>query len=239
MTHAPEPTRATIEDTIAALLTRRLDGDVELVTTNNRVRLVSYRKHRAHVEVRISRRLMALGEQVVEPIVGFVCDAPEARQQLRGLYAQIPASTSRPRSRPAMVPRGLCHDLEVLLRRESLSAFGEPTSGVDITWGVARRLRRPQRSIRLGTYHFERHFIRIHPRLDHPEVPEWFVGFVIFHELLHHRLGTETRGGRRVLHSPAFREAEARHPRYRDAQAWERHELPKLLRGRGKWRAVR
>lgn len=239
MPPAADTSRVAIEDTIAAMLERRLDGEFELVTTNNRVRLVSYRKRRTHVEVRVSRRLLALGDQVVEPIVGFVCDAPEARERLRGLYAQLPSSASTPRPRPPMSPRGTWHDLRAILRRESLGAFGESADTVDITWGAARRRWQPQRSIRLGTYHFEHHFIRIHPRLDHPEVPEWFVGFVVFHELLHHHLGVATRGGRRVLHPPAFREAESRHPRYCDAQEWERLELPKLLRGRGKWRMSR
>ena len=67
-------------------------------------------------------------------------------------------------------------------------------------------------------------------------MPEWFVGFVVFHELLHHRLGVSVRGGRRVIHSREFRTLEASHPRYQDAQQWERTVLPELLRGRGLWR---
>ncbi|MDP6946078.1 MAG: hypothetical protein QF464_18155 [Myxococcota bacterium] len=220
---------------VAASLTRalghRMNDRVTLVPTNNRVRLVSYRRRRGQLEVRVSRRLMALGDEVVEPIVGFVCDAPGGRERLRRLYQLLPDAPARPQSRPTLSPRGEIYDLAAIAREESMRAFGEPTD-VDITWGPRRRLRRAQRSIRLGTYHFEHAFIRIHRRLDDPAVPEWFVGFVVFHELLHHRIGAVKRRGRRVLHPPAFRLAEATHPRYREAMIWEERELPKLLRAR-------
>lgn len=232
MTSAAEHSQlgASVADALLVQLAERLDVPVTLVRTRNRVRLVSYRKLCGAVEVRVSHRLLELGLGTISPIVAFVCEIPDAREELRGLYAALPPVPSRPRSRPSMVPLGEVHDLRRILCEESTRAFGAPLA-LDITWGPRRRRWKPQRSIRLGAYHFDQGYIRIHRRLDHPAVPDWFVGFVVFHELLHHRFGASNRGGRRILHPPAFRRAEAEHPRYLDARAWERAQLPKLLRG--------
>ena len=49
--------------------------------------------------------------------------------------------------------------------------------------------------------------------------------------MLHHHLGgVPDAAGRTVYHSRAFREAEARYPQQREALAWEKANLPHLLR---------
>jgi len=49
--------------------------------------------------------------------------------------------------------------------------------------------------------------------------------------MLHHRMGgVPDRAGRTVYHTRAFREAEARFPHHRQALAWEKENLPELLR---------
>ena len=73
--------------------------------------------------------------------------------------------------------------------------------------------------------------IRIHPVLDRPTVPRFFLESVVHHEMLHHQLGgVSDRAGRTVYHTRAFREAEARFPHHRAALAWEKEHLPELLR---------
>lgn len=95
--------------------------------------------------------------------------------------------------------------------------------------------------MRLGSYIPAVPYVRVHRALDHPAVPTWYLGFVIFHELLHHQLGRQTgcppgegahgggRGGR--WHHEAFRRAEQAHPRFHDARRWEGVNVPRLLAG--------
>jgi len=54
---------------------------------------------------------------------------------------------------------------------------------------------------------------------------------VVYHEMLHHHLGGVPDAlGRTVYHTRAFREAEARYPWHSQALAWEKENLPRLLR---------
>src|SRR5262249_23445583 len=100
-----------------------------------------------------------------------------------------------------------------------------------ITWGKAAAIRR--RSIKLGSYHANEKLIRIHPALDQSFVPAYFVEFVVFHEMLHERLGTKLRmDGRRCVHPPEFRALEARFPHAAAALKWEKDNINRLLRYR-------
>ncbi len=83
----------------------------------------------------------------------------------------------------------------------------------------------------LGTYSADLGLIRIHPALDQPFVPDFFVESVVHHEMLHERHGTGVSPtGRRILHSPAFRAEERQHPDYTRARTWERKHIHLLLR---------
>jgi len=83
----------------------------------------------------------------------------------------------------------------------------------------------------IGSYDPVLGLVRIHPVLDRPEVPLFFLESVVYHEMLHHHLGgVPDRGGRTVYHTRAFRQAEGRYPLLREALAWEKENLPELLR---------
>jgi hypothetical protein len=81
------------------------------------------------------------------------------------------------------------------------------------------------RSITFGTYHRDKHLIRIHPFLSHPKVPYFFVEFVVFHEFLHAQcLPTRSRG-RNLIHTLEFKLKEKEHQFYQEALDWKRQSL--------------
>jgi hypothetical protein len=62
-------------------------------------------------------------------------------------------------------------------------------------------------------------------------VPDWFVTFVLKHELLHSVMPSyRDAAGRWVHHGPEFRSREAAWPEFRAALGWERQNLPRLIR---------
>ncbi|MEM8960743.1 MAG: hypothetical protein AAGD38_04630, partial [Acidobacteriota bacterium] len=110
----------------------------------------------------------------------------------------------------------------------------DAVDGISITWGRAPRARgrrrSHRRSIRLGSYCSERRLIRVHRVLDHHDVPAWFVAWVVFHELLHAaEPPTAGSGGRRVVHTAAFRRREQAHPDTERARRWLARHLDVLL----------
>ena len=82
----------------------------------------------------------------------------------------------------------------------------------------------------MGTYSHDERLIRIHPALDQPFVPVYFLEYLVFHEVLHHILPTPMVGGRALYHSPEFRERERSFRHYQRSLEWEKRNLGRLLR---------
>jgi len=82
-----------------------------------------------------------------------------------------------------------------------------------VRWGH-RITRKRRRSIRLGSYNHHTAEIRVHPLLNTPQIPAFFIQSIIHHEYLHHVLGGS--------HNRRFHVHERRFRYYREAQGWIR-----------------
>ena len=89
-----------------------------------------------------------------------------------------------------------------------------------VRWGqqISRKRRR---SIRLGSYNHHTTEIRIHPILNAPGIPKFFIQSVIYHEYLHHVLGPH--------HNRKFHQHERLFRHHRESQEWIRRNLFLLL----------
>jgi hypothetical protein len=120
---------------------------------------------------------------------------------------------------------GRVYDLEKLFSRLNRRHFDGEMSKPVLTWSQRRA-----RSI-LGHHDAAHDTITISKMLDSPDVPEWFVEYILFHEMLHIKHPARIIRGRRYYHTAAFRAEEQRYPGYQQAQEWlervvrKRHEL--------------
>ncbi|HEX7832471.1 MAG TPA: hypothetical protein VF787_22625 [Thermoanaerobaculia bacterium] len=89
-----------------------------------------------------------------------------------------------------------------------------------VRWGQ-QISRKKRRSIRLGSYNHLTAEVRIHPMLDSPNVPAFFIQSVIHHEYLHHVLG--------AAHNRRFHQHERTFRYFRESQEWIRRNLAFLL----------
>jgi hypothetical protein len=89
-----------------------------------------------------------------------------------------------------------------------------------VRWGQ-QISRKKRRSIRLGSYNHHTTEIRIHPILDAPGIPAFFIQSVIYHEYLHHVLGPH--------HNRRFHQHERQFRHHRESQEWIRRNLFLLL----------
>jgi len=133
--------------------------------------------------------------------------------------------------RSPLTTQGDTHDLLALFRILNEKYFGNAVDAL-ITWGKSgsKRLEKPRRSIKLGSYSAVERLIRVHPVLDKAWVPRYFVAYIIFHEMLHHVIPASQGSGRRMLHPPIFMVREREFRDFDRAHAWEKAHIGRLLR---------
>ena len=108
--------------------------------------------------------------------------------------------------------RGNSYDLDKMFAKLNRRYFDSSLEKPTLTWS-----QRKTRSI-LGHHDRVYDTIVISKSLDSTQVPEWFVEFIIYHEMLHMKHAARMIKGRRYYHTAAFRSDERRHERYEDAQ---------------------
>lgn len=108
---------------------------------------------------------------------------------------------------------GEVHDLSASFERVNRMMFGGTMLRPALAWTRSATART------LGLYMFSRDRLVVSKSLDHPDVPELLVDYIMYHELLHKKLGLRRRHGRNQAHTAQFRAEERRFPRYNDAQA--------------------
>jgi hypothetical protein len=130
----------------------------------------------------------------------------------------------RARGRKELGPAGgRTFNLDALFDRLNAEHFGGAIERPRIGWTLRDGWRTH------GHYDAAHGTIALSRTLDDPATPGYVVEFVLYHEMLHIALPAEVRGGKRMHHTRAFRAAEARFPRMREAVAW----LENFGRGNG------
>ncbi len=216
---------------LEAALAQAAGKPLRLVLTDNRSVLLSFRREAGVVFLRLHQMFLHAPEEVVTALAKNLKKRGRAAEGevRRFMNANLHRVRRSPRTMPPLVTGGRAHDLGAVYAALNRRFFGGSLE-VPITWG--RGVGRARRGgLTFGSYDPVLGLIRIHPVLDRAEVPRYFLESVVHHEMLHHHMGgVPDRAGRTVYHTRAFREAEARFPRHQDALAWEKDNLPLLLR---------
>jgi hypothetical protein len=194
-----------------------------------RVRIRVHRNRRTLIRWRVQRDAFEIGVHHAflphpDDVLAVVLHRDdEAWRRLRAL--------PRDDGAPQLATEGHAHDLQALLGPavDAIHWPMGPPSDLVLGWG-RWPTQPPRRNLRLGSCAAgPPPVVRMHPVLDHADVPDYFVGFVIFHELLHLRFPPLVEGRRRVVHPRSFRMAEQRHPDHARATAWETKHVGAML----------
>lgn len=213
---------------------RLLDPEPHVAFYLSRNGTSTVRERDGRLRFRISHRLEAAPEVVLEGVVGLLLskvhrlplgkadkDAVRAyKEYLEASQAAKPQVLGRKHIDPVGTHRSL---LESYLRVSldlGLILPKVPT----LSWSktVARH--------RFGHWDADHNAVVISQVLDDPDVPEFVLDYVLYHELLHimhpAKMGSGTK---RIVHSAAFRREERKFPRWPEAEKW----ITKLARRRG------
>jgi hypothetical protein len=201
------------------------------VTDNKRV-LISQKREGDRLVVRLHHVFLRAEPAVVAAVARYVHRRdPKAGALIDAFLSREHDYLRRSRARRETTARpvGSVHDLDAILDEVASTHFDEPLALPRITWGKRSGARRKRRSIQLGTYEREEALIRIHPALDRDWVPRSYVGFIVYHELLHHVIPPVERAGRLHVHTAEFRKLERRYANFDEARRFEKENLNRLL----------
>jgi len=219
-------------------LRSRLRQRVVLELHDNTHTMITYQRFRGWWRVRVHHMFLAAPEAVLDALADFVQGISSRSSAIldrfiedhKSLIRKVSAAELRKKLR--IDPKGSHHDLGRIFERLNERYFSNAVR-VTITYGAFPRTRRPRKSIRMGSYSAESRIIRIHPALDQPHVPSYFVEWIVFHEMLHHiHRARREANGRRCVHTPEFLAHEQQFHSIKRAQAWENENLESLLRSR-------
>ena len=224
---------------------------VVLSITDNRHSIISHSLKNNVLHARVHHMFLDAPPRVIDALVRYVARDDREASQIVGHYIEA-NGTRLARRRPRAIPlvaRGANHDLLSIFNDLNQRYFNGACHAL-ITWGrrTRRKNRQPRKAIKLGSYSSLERLIRIHPVLDRPWVPRYFVAYVVYHEMLHHMIPS-ARGNarqassniasakgqiaRRVLHPPEFLAREREFRKYERALDWERQHITRLLRASG------
>lgn len=222
-------------ESLKVRLQRLLDIDIELVVNENRSTMLNLlEKQRSFARLSIHKMFLEAPEPVISAIALYVRGSRKDRQ-VRNLVLRefIQSHLSRhdythlvdPKK---LVQQGRCYDLKPLY--DSLNEkYFEGKLDLSLTWyGALRRKRRAR--ITFGLYVSGLRLIKMHRMLDDPFFPEYFVSFVLYHEMLHSVVpGSTDARGRFCFHDKAFKEREKVFEHYLKATEWEKNNKARLF----------
>jgi hypothetical protein len=228
------PVEAIWREALQRRLRSRVAQALRIRVTDNVHTMLSFSRQDGVLEVRLHHMFLVAPDPVIDALASYIRGSDHAAssaldhfiQRHRRLIRRVPAHVRRQRVR--IHARGRYHDLQAIFD-ELDEAFFDGSVDCAITWGPAPRASLPRKSIKLGSYSADARLIRIHPALDQPVVPRYFVSWIVFHEMLHHRHGVSRRGGKRCVHTADFCADEQAYPDYAAARAWEVENLDLLL----------
>lgn len=237
---SPEPNRLlkVWRRVLERRLRTRLKGAVAVEVHDNTHTMLTFQRQRALWRVRVHHMFLVAADDIIQALADYMRHGDaEASATLDRFIERNKAyirrvSPAQMRKRLRLEPAGQHHDLGRIFERLNERYFQGRVDAA-ITYGPAPKVTRPRKSIKMGSYSADSRVIRIHPALDQPVVPRYFVESIVFHEMLHHVYRTR-RGedGRRCIHPPEFMQHERRFHDHARARAWELENLDLLLHAR-------
>ncbi len=188
------------------------------------------RKRDGRYYFRLSHHLQDAPEGVLRGVSGILLcrmlSIPEKRldtDDVAAYHAHLEADNVRARRAESKKARGRKHIDPIGTHRSLLESFMRVVLDFDIGLPSAPTLSwtKTESRNRFGHHDSDHNAIVISQVLDDPDVPEFVLDYVVYHELLHilipPRMGS---GSKRIIHPKEFKDAERRFPRWQEAEAW-------------------
>jgi len=209
-------------------LSQLLGVELELVINQNRSTMLSMlEKRRGWARVSIHQIFLCAPEHVVEAVAHFIRGDRKNRRHhnliLRGFIQEELSNSDFTHlvDEKKLEQQGRIYHLQEFYEQANATYF-ENKLNLQISW-YGRGSSKARSRITFGQYLDGLRLIKIHRMLDDPFFPEYFVRFVVYHEMLHAVVPGEVDGrGRYCFHGPAFKKREKQFEHYYSAIFWEK-----------------
>jgi hypothetical protein len=114
-------------------------------------------------------------------------------------------------------PQGKHYNLDDIFEELNFRFFHGLMARPQMTWSGVHALRS------LGHYDPAHNTIVVSRIFDRPNVPQYAIEYLVYHEMLHLRHPVKLRGSRRSVHPPAFQEEEKLFPQLAEAKQFLKH----------------
>ncbi len=223
-------------ETLQQRLQRLLNIHVELIVNENRSTMLSLLERQVnYARLSVHKMFLEAPDPVISALAHYVRGTRKERKQRNLLLREfiqshLSQSDYTHLVKPeALVQKGSTYDLGPLYREIDEKYFNGQLN-LSVTWyGSPPKMRRRSR-ITFGQYLSGLRLIKIHRMLDDPFFPEFFVSFILYHEMLHSVVpGSADGKGRYTFHGRAFKEREKAFEHYQKAIQWEKNNKDKLF----------
>lgn len=214
------------------ILSALTKSKVEVIINQNRSTMVSVlERRRNYARLSIHEMFLEAPNSVVEALVYLLKNKRnDASSKL--IHNYIDQNSSKYEyndqlDKSKLITQGKVYDLDELYQKINATYFSSSLN-LHITWfGTQQKL--PKRQISFGLYHEPLKLIKINRLLDTFDVPQFFVEFIIYHEMLHEIYRPKRMpSGRRSVHTQEFKEKEKLFLEFQKVKAFEK-EFKKVI----------
>lgn len=129
------------------------------------------------------------------------------------------------------IPRGSYEagkvvDLGEVFNRVNKNHFQGSIARPHLVWSTRPTYRK------FGHYAFDTDTVMISTSLDSSQVPDYVLDYIMYHEILHKKMGIVQKNGQNVAHTPEYNSQEKQFPSWSEAQDFLERYAQHLKRGR-------
>jgi len=200
----------------------QLGRKLKLKINDNHSTMLSVKWNQDFTHVSLHRMFLEAPQNVIEELIGYLRDQDKStctsiREYINLNLQNYDYST---RLNPKkMETAGRIYDLKEFYDDVNREYF-EGQLDLNITW-YGRPSRRRRTTMTFGLYEQAKRLVKIHRTIDSVKYPEFFISFIVYHEMLHHVCPSyyDDRG-RHQVHSREFKAKEREFRYYDQVQRW-------------------
>ncbi len=198
---------------------------VDLVLNNNRTTMISIlERKRKYIRLSIHRMFLKASGAIVDAIVDFIHNQKSRHSSLllqNFINTQLPKfGYEKKLNHEKLSTLGQAYDLKTIYHQLNKTYFDNQLD-LNITWYGMPHKRRGC-TMTYGLYSEPLKLIKVHRLLDRYICPEFYVAFVIYHEMLHEVHKPYMGVSCTHIHTPEFKAQEKQFKYFKEAVAWEK-----------------